>query len=199
MKKLMIVAAILAVVGCAMGVTLNAVPASENKEDLRLLRTVTANDTPLTTSTKTWTVVGSSSAWVPIPDNWSWVSISAYAYGDGDGAGDPSSGTCNYTVLGVRRAASAQIVCTGALAVGGLQMSHQPYGAQTVLTGASSYRWMEGPPTCTSYWMTSVQYKGTTDDIGSLSFSTNGLCGFTVEITGMTNVTSVTIVYTGGA
>lgn len=166
--------------------------------DYRLVRTVTTDDTPLTTATKTWTTVSADTKFVQIPQEWTWVSVSFYAYGDGVGAGDPTSGTCDYTILGVRRACSAQVVCTGALAVGGLTMSHQPYGAQTALTGASSYAWIEGEPTCTDYWPTGVTTAGTSDDIGSINFSTMGIMGFTVEITNMSNVTSVTVVYTGG-
>ena len=181
----------------AMGALNTKTPAS-NQEEFYLARTVTASDTAWTTATMVWTTAGASDAFVPIPAGWTWVSVSAYAYGDGDGAGDPSSGTFDYRLLGIRNGCSAQILATGTMTVGGLQLSSLPYGAHTALSGASSYRWVEGPPTCTDYWPTGVEPSGTTDDIGSVNFATNGLFGFTVEVTALANCTHVYIVYTGG-
>jgi hypothetical protein len=181
-----------------MGLTLSQVNTTPDQIEWRLLRTVTTNDTPLTTATKVWSTVGSSSIFVPIPEGTTWVGVSAYAYGDGDGAGDPTAGTCNYTILGARRGSSAQIITTGAMAVGSLGLSGLPYSPYTALSGASSYAWVEGPPTASDTWLTAIQTCGTTNDIGGVMFATNGIQGFAVEITGMANVTSVSVVYVCG-
>ena len=199
MKRAVIIMILLVfVAACALGVTLNQTTPAWDQHGWRPLRTVTASDTALTASTSTWTDIGDSSAFVPIPAGWTWMAISAYAYGDGDGAGDPSSGTFNYRLFGARQGASANLMASGAMAVGSLQLSHTPTGSYQSLNGASSYRWVEGPPTVTSYWMTTVAASGTTDDQGFLTFSTNGLYGIMVEVTSLANCTSVVLIYTGG-
>lgn len=191
-------ACILVAVLC-MGVLTNIKPTSgDNRQVWRLMRTVTANDTALTTSTRAWSSVVDSALFVPIPQDWTWVRFAVIAYGDGDGAGDPSAGTFNYRVFAVRYRCSAELVCTGAMAVGGLTLSHYPYGSQTVLSDPTSYRFVEGPPTCTDYWSTGAEASGTTDDLGSVSFATGGSFGFGVEITSMATMTSAIIIYTGG-
>lgn len=183
---------------CAMGVTLNQVNPSADQQEWRFLRTVTSNDSALTTATKAWSTVGASSIFVPVPDGWTWVAVSAYGYGDGDGAGDPAPGSFNYNILGVRYGSSAQVVASGTMAVGGLQISHLPYGSHVAVAGPTNYKWVEGPPSASDTWLTSISTSGTTDDIGAVLFATNGISGFTVEVSAIASLTSVTILYTGG-
>ncbi len=185
-------------VSSALGATLNDGTPASDQYSWRPLRTVTTDDTPLTTSTKAWSTVGDSSIFVPIPRNWTWMAVSAYAYGDGDGTGDPDGGSFTYTILGARNKASAKIVATGTMTAGSLRMSHLPAAPHTAISTASHYGWIEGPPTCTGYWPSGVAVAGTTDDQGIVSFSTDGLYGVAVEVTSMTSITNVSIVYTGG-
>jgi hypothetical protein len=178
--------------------TLTGIALTPDQQVWRLMREVTVDDTALTTTTNTWTNVESSAVFVPVRRGWTWVQVAAIGYGDGTGAGDPSAGTFNYRILAVRKGCGAQIVCTGAMAVGGLRLSHAPYGAVAVLSDPTSYLFVEGPASCTDYWSTGSSADGTTDDIGTVSFATNGIFGFGVEVTAMTGVTSVILIYTGG-
>lgn len=198
MRRLAILLMLLLAVSLASGATLDEATPAPNQTPWRLLRTVTTDDTPLTTSTKVWSTVKDSSRFVQIPRDWTWVAISAYAYGDGDGVGDPDGGSFTYTVLGARDGASAKTIATGTMTAGSLRLSQLPVAPHTAISSTTNYGWIEGPPTCTSYWPSGVRTAGTTDDQGIVSFSTDGLMGFAVEVSSMSSVTNVSIIYTGG-
>lgn len=180
--------------------TISGFNPTEEQTPWYLGRIVTTNDVALTTATRAWTNVSASdnAIFIPVKRGWTWMRIAAIGYGDGDGAGDPSAGTFNYRVFAVRKLCSAELVCTGSMAVGGLTMTNLPYGSGSAPSGLTSYLFVEGPPSCTDYWSTGVSADGTTDDLGSISFATNGSFGVGIEITAMANVTSVYVLYTGG-
>lgn len=198
MRRRAIILSLLLAVSLASGATLDQATPAPNQTPWRLLRTVTTDDTPLTASTKVWSTIKDSTRFVTIPRDWTWVAISAYAYGDGDGAGDPDGGSFTYTILGARDGATAKTVATGTMTAGSLRMSQLPVAPHTAISEATNYGWIEGPPTCTDYWPSVVHVSGTTDDQGIVSFSTNAILGFAVEVSSMSSVSSVSIIYTGG-
>ncbi|MCE5324892.1 MAG: hypothetical protein ABFE07_10225 [Armatimonadia bacterium] len=184
----------------AMGAALTSIPPIQDQETWYLMRAVSANDTALGVTTNNWTTVGvnASGLFVSIPSGWTWVRFGAIVYGDGDGAGDPHNGTFTYKALAVHRGGPAETVCTGTMTGGNLRLSHYPYGNVDAVSDAASTKWIEGPPTCTDYWPTAAMVAGTGDDVGSVSFATNGAMAFGVEVTAITNLTTVYLVYTGG-
>lgn len=165
-------------------------------------RTVTANDTELSTTTRTWNYA--TSRFFFSPRRWASISISVVGYGDGSGAGDPASGSFNWTLYACRRWGPPEIVGTGTWAIGAMQVSHNPSTGVAVGTdsrfstsGNSNYKWGELPVVTTRPWATLVWPSGAADHVGQLNFDLLGCWGAYLEITSISNVTSLHVFATG--
>jgi hypothetical protein len=99
-----------------------------------LMRTVTANDTPLTAVTCYWDAI--ESTWFAIPDTWSRCELAFLAYGDGStSTGDPNTGTCKVTVYAARYFSDAVQVWQGEVTIGGLEPSVLPWTGDQINAG----------------------------------------------------------------
>ena len=190
-RKAIYICLVCGLVVLCLGAGLENVSPHRSQYPLKAVRTVTTSDTALTGSTKTWSSIESLFATLnPAYDH---SSINFLCYGDGVGPGDPSSGTFSFKVFTCRQYGSAQLVCSGDVTVGTLEASHNPQTGQTV----TDSQWAEGQFTVTDVWKVSVGASGTTNEMGSLNWYTLNELGFYVEITALTNLSSVTVFYTG--
>jgi len=164
-------------------------------------RTITANDTALTASTRTWNYA--SSRFVALPDGLNSVTLTALGYGDGTGDGDPGSGSFSWTMYVCRQWGPPEIVATGTWAIGEMACSHSPasgiqVGSDAVLTSSqTNYGWGELPVISNDYWSGTVQESGTTDQLGALSFDPGGCWGVYIEVSSLSGLSGVYFFLTG--
>lgn len=161
-----------------------------DQSPLYSMRAITTSDTALTSSTRTWSSI--SSSFYQIKPDWDRVSISFLAYGDGDGAGDPVDGTFDYKVFLCRPYGSAKQACSGSATVGTLEASHNPQTQQAV----TDSKWVE-LPTVTSTWRVAVTASGAVNDQGNVNIAVTGEFGIYVEVTSLTNISTLTVFITG--
>jgi hypothetical protein len=158
------------------------------------VRIVSASDTPLSATTRTWTNVATQ--FRCLPRRWNTVSVALLGYGSGTGAGDPGSGSCAWTLYVARRYGGPQIVATGTWAIGAMRASHTPWDGSAV-ADASHHKWGGLPVVTHDYWPSSVVAAGTTDQIGTLTFDPLGHWGLYLECTSVTGLTTLTVLATG--
>lgn len=156
---------------------------------------VTASDTPLNATTRTWTGIKAKA--VEIPSSWNTISLAFYAYGDGNGGGDPNGGTFSWRIYVCRKCGPAQLVAYGTAAVGEMVLSHDPTDGTVLTLTNEDYKWAELPVLTASVWPSSADVSGTTDDVGTINFDPLGAWGFYVEITSLANATTLYPVFTG--
>ena len=185
-----LILSILLFASTALGAGLDKITPTPEQYSLYQMRTVTSSDTELTAATRTWTNI--SSSFYYIDPGWKTSSISFIAYGDGDGAGDPVDGSFSYKVFMCRPYSSAKQVCFGDATVGTLQASHNPETGQTI----TDSKWVE-LPTVTSTWRVAATASGTTNDIGNVNVVTTNEFGIYVEVTSLTDISTLTVFITG--
>ena len=163
-------------------------------------RTVTANDTGLAATTKSWATI--SSTFHPIPAQWSNVTISVIGYGDGTLVGDPDGGSCDIAVYAARNFSGTQAVFTvNDATVGKQQLSHDPLTGDAYRTSGAvdANHCYVDTATTVSLWPTSVfsaDYAGA-DGQTTFHFDSLGCRGIYVLVTDITSLTSVTYVISG--
>lgn len=168
-----------------------------NQYGFDIARTVTANDTALAATTKTWSAIGS--VFHAVPPEWTNVSISFYAYGDGDGAGSPNNGTFDFAVYVARKYGGATLVCSqNDAVVGACQLSHVPNSGVAGSLPNTDFCWVD-TTAVTHDWPTGVLEGNDdgADEIASINFDMLGHRGIYIIVNDMTNVTSVTYSITG--
>ena len=156
-----------------------------------LQRTVTTNDTALTTDTRAWATIGTLAS--PIPSEWNTISIGFVGYGDGDGAGAPTSGTFTWKVYVCSQYGGAELVANGTGSIGTTQLSHWPETGDALSDGAanSNYCWGDKPVLTQQYWAQTVGVSGETDGVGRINFDRLDEYGLYVEVAGLTSVTTL--------
>lgn len=158
---------------------------------------VGSNDTVPDPCDQTWTnTLGSYYALFPAQST---VSTAFYCYGDGTGDGDPNAGTFTATTYVVELYGSWELISTATVAVGELELTHNPVTAAEINSGLldpnESYKWCEGPFTDTlndsDAWVVPVNLSGVSDGIGRLNVDPLGASGIVVLITNMSGITRV--------
>lgn len=165
--------------------------------DYVLVRTVDANDTALTGTTKGWTSIYTK--FKPIPQAWSSVRISCYADGDGSGVGDPNGGSFAWKLFACKYNGGAQLVAAGTWAIGEEALTTNPTTGDALtygVTDPNSSKWGELPVVSNDYW-NSVDAAGTSDDMGELVVDVFGSYGIWMEVTAFTGITNLRFVMTG--
>lgn len=158
-----------------------------------LLRTVTASDTALTSTTKVWSTI--KDLFVAVPKQANGVRIACYADGDGDGTGDPNGGSFSYKVMTCERNGGARLIGTGTWAIGELALSNDPVtGADLTYatTDPNSSKFGELPVVSTTE--VGLTASGTSNDIGELRFDLRGSAGIWVEVTSLSGITNLYII-----
>lgn len=163
-----------------------------DQDEWHLMRTVTASDTAFTTSTANWNYA--VSRFLAISRNWNTVQVGVYATGDGAGGDDPTAGTFSWKIRVVRKWGPMQVVADGTWAIGGQLLSHDP-STGSLLSG--TYAAGELPVISNDYWPTTVTASGTTDEWGTIAFDPLGAWGIFVEVTSLSDLTTLYIVIVG--
>jgi hypothetical protein len=216
MKRWMMILAVPAIVACfwacsyadlALLNTSNIVPSIArtadaivtSQYDWQLMRTLTASDAALTSTTKAWTTV--KTKFYRITPGWNYVELACYADGDGSGTGDPNGGSFSYKVFTCARNSSAKLVGTGTWAIGEEALSYNPaITTETALTygitDPNSSKWGELPVVSTDPWGGLIA-AGTSNDVGTLKFDARGSYGVYVECTSVSTLTNLYILARG--
>jgi hypothetical protein len=160
-----------------------------------LMRFVATNDTALTKNTRQWTDIKAKA--VDIPPSWNSVTIAMYAYGDGSGGGDPNTGTFSWRLYTCRKYGPAQLAAYGTGAIGEQILSHDPTDGTPLTLTNEDYKWAELPVLTSTVWSSDVNVSGASDDVGTINFDPLGAWGIYVEITNLTSITNLYVVFTG--
>lgn len=158
-----------------------------------LLRTVTASDTALTSTTKIWSTI--KDLFVAVPKQANGVRIACYADGDGDGVGNSSSGSFSYKVMTCERNSGARLIGTGTWAIGDLALSHDPVTGDALTyaaTETNASKFGELPVVSTTE--VGMTASGTANDIGEIRFDLRGAAGLWVEVTSLSSITNLYII-----
>lgn len=192
--KLLMIVSLLCIAALVGGAVLTDTSPTWEQDSWHLMRTVTANDTALTGSTRTWS--NCKGLFYPMQRQWEKTFVSFLAYGDGDGAGNPQGGTFSFSIYAIKEFGSAQLVCSGTATVGSLEASHDPATGQAV-SPTSNYKWVQIPVLATDAWRTAVAMTGATNDLGNVCWSSYHDWGTLVQITSLTGITSVQVFISG--
>jgi hypothetical protein len=171
-----------------------------NQSNYVVLRTVTSNDSALTTTTQNWEDV--RQLMFPVPPEYSSILLQFYGYGDGTGVGSPANGTFDFKVYMAKKYGSAILVASANDAVvGASQLSHNPgtgVALTTDLANDPNSCWVD-TCTVTDTWTTTVSVGGGggSDGCAVIAFDPLGYSGIYVEITDITSLSAVTVVMTG--
>ena len=169
-----------------------------------LMRTVTANDTALTSKTKYWDAI--QSTWYSLPSRLNHAEIAVLAYGDGTGDGDPNAGVCTIAVYAARWGCSAVPVFHGKVTIGDLEASCAPDTLAQYHAGAldvnESYKYAKSidPNSFGDCWPSGVTVSpktGNADDLGRISFDCTGYYKLWVIVTGKSGWTSLKVLVAG--
>jgi hypothetical protein len=177
------------------------------------LARLTANDTPLAATGKSWAGVLSSDRWVRVPRQFTnFVNINVYAHGKD--INDPSAGAIDVNCHVMRPYGGAQTVFKATYAIGDVRLSNDPNSgailradgaatadpnskwanAVTINVGSDDYEWPTG--------VLKSGYLGTElyDNIAGVWFKPLGVMFIRVEGTNATwtNIDRYVIVMTGG-
>lgn len=170
----------------------------------QVIRTVMANDTPLTVKTKYWDAIAGT--WFAIPPSWNHVELSFLAYGDGTGEGDPNAGSAKVKVMVARYRASAKTVFEGELGIGDLEASCDPESGIQWNSGSldanESYKWADTIDAngLGDLWPSGVTLSDAADTTGNtatLSFDCTGYFKIFVQVTEKNGWTNLKPVITG--
>lgn len=201
------------IVGALMGVVFaqparydQTVRLAELRAPVRLMRTVTTNDTTLADpNAKYWS--GICSEWTNIPADWKTCEVSVLAYGDGTGDGDPNEGSAKIKIMAARWFGTAKTVFEGEVTIGELEATDNPETGVQYNSGSldpnESYKWAEAIDAngLGDLWPGDVNDfspdSDTTGNLATISFDTLGYAKVWAIITEMDAVTRLSIYVTG--
>ena len=143
----------------------------------------------------TWTTA--STTFLRLPVSWRKISLAAYAYGDGDGGGDPNDGWFSAKVYVCRQYSSAQLLAEAErVTIGELQLSHDPTDGDALTVSNEDFKWAEGS-FAFDYGRPPWHSLGNDDGIGIAQFDTVDEYALWVEITNLTNISTLYVLVTG--
>jgi hypothetical protein len=173
---------------------------AEVQQSMKLIRTMTADDTNFTASNMDWRSADANG--IDIPENWASLDIFIYAYGDGSGGGSPANGAAVLKFYGAPLYGPFIPIEDVNVQIGTAQLSHLPT-VGTVLWGGlpdPNYCWADTITRVEHYWPQGVKMQSVPSGyVGYIHiFDRLSMKKIWVKASGMENVTSITVVMTGG-